>query len=374
MENNDFLAALDEAKKESEAFSSGEGFDIVDGDSAMLIPKKMSDFRGSELCVTKREHEDLMFNSQKDNRYDNAIAVKTIIHMMLHGEMEKNIGEANDMIDQIIEDNSPTMETDRLRRKELAENIMRYIRCETRKPLDGKFMGYVDKAEYRIRCKADEVFDDGSKLEGVLYRAGSPSVTQNGHKRDYSVEGSAELHLLLEYLKQLVPAGQTRKLVASYYFMKKSGDSKQRDPDFFKGTNVVSLVDTYTNNGKGSRTDIDVRLDNMIEEYAVGRECSGEDCEKCPFNCACNFVQSPERIEEKVVRKKEPVQYTDAQTAIINKKNGISRVIAGAGAGKTECVAERFKRLVMDIIESDGLTDDAPAESVADAPAEAAMG
>lgn len=342
-----FETALSEAKAEDAAITSE--------DCGGLIPKRSSEFRGADLCITKRDHESLIFNSEKGDRYDNAIAVKTIIHEMLHGNIDKNTAEAKDMIDQIIEDNSPTAKTDELRRKELSDNIMRYVKCERRKPLDGRFSGYVDKAEYRIRVKADEVFDDGNELEGVLYRAGNPSITQNGSKRDASVNTCTELHLLIEYLKQLVPEGETRTLKASYYFMKKHGDSTgQRNPDFFDahGGNVVTLEDVYTNTPqcRNVKTDVSRKLDAMIDEYATGRECSGDECEKCPFNCACNFIKSPDKLEVKEKRKKEPVQYTEAQEAVINKKDGISRVIAGAGAGKTECVAERFKRLVLGMV------------------------
>lgn len=330
-------------------------FDIEMEESA-LVQKKSSDFRGDNLCITKREHEDLIIESRKDSRYDNAIAVKTIIHQMLHGEMERNSAEARDMIDQCIMDDSLTVKTDELRREELCENVMRYINCETRTPMEGIKRKHIRKAEYSISVKPDEVFDtDKEGLEAVIYKAGSPNVTQTGNKRDASVETCVELYLLLEYLKTLVPAGKTRTIKASYYFLKKPGDSSNRNPDFFKAKNgkpdknVVTLTDVYTNTGgEEVKTDIARKLDVMINEYAVGRECSGDDCEHCQFNCACNYVKPPEVLVKKETRKKADVSYTEAQERVISMKEGIARVIAGAGAGKTETVTERVVRLVID--------------------------
>lgn len=331
-------------------------FDI-ESEDAVLVEKKSSDFRGDNLCITKRQHEGLVIENSKDGRYDNAIAVKTIIHQMLHGEMEKNIGEARDMIDQCIMDDSLTAKTDELRRDELAQNVMRYINCETRKPLPDIKRKRIRKAEYSISVKPDEVFDtDHDGLEAVMYRAGNPNVTQTGNTRDKSVETCTELYLMLEYLKTLVPVGKTRTIKASYYFLKKSGDSANRNPDFFKAKNgkidknVVTLTDVYTNTGgEEVKTDVARKLDEMIEEYAVGRQCSGNDCEYCQFNCACNYIKEPVLLKKKEIRKKEPISYTAEQEKVINMKDGIVRVIAGAGAGKTQCSAERIARLALDM-------------------------
>ncbi len=340
----------------------GFEFDICTGDTGedngvALIKKKSSDFRGENLCITKRDMEDIKMESGKNNIYDNAIAVKAAIDGIFKGEVEKNESDVRDLIDQVLTDEAPTLKTDELRRELLTQNILRYARCETRKPLvlDPERKDII-KEEYQISVKPDKIFGKQnaqgySELEAVLYKAGYPTVTQNGNKRDKSVELCTELYLLLEYLKTMVPAGTSCTLKASYYFMRKSSDGgPHRDNDFFNGTNVVTLEDVYCNDGSGTKTDVERKLDQMIEEYAVGRECDGEECENCMYNCMCNYIASPETLEKKEVRKKEKVQYTAAQEAVINAKEGVLRVIAGAGAGKTECVSERFARLVLDMI------------------------
>ena len=320
-----------------------------------------SQFRGSNYCRAKKEFEDLKLSDNKTGTYDRAIAVKSTIHGMLHGKLAKTKEEALDMIDQVTESVSETSETDRLKAEALAKDILRYVKCEHRTPLpEGSIhSSYIPCEEYLIRVKPDEIFDDGTSLEGVIYKAGKPSINQSGKKRDTSVQGCAELHFLAIALRNYVPAGQSRKIKASYYFLRKNTDSASAgnyDSNYFsdKGGNIVTLEESYNANVGPVRTDVDRAIEGFVDDFGNGIECSGTDCDHCILNPACTFTAPPEKQELKEVKDKPPVTPTEAQQKIIDTLDGVIRVVAGAGAGKTETLVAKVLNIVKHLM-ADGM-------------------
>lgn len=319
---------------------------ILDG--AEVAIHSQSEVRGSNLCFHLREVGDLKLSSSAQNvNLNNAVIVKDIIRMFITGECD--ISEVDELVDEGIGDEYETSLTAKKRKEALARTLKRYLTSEKRM-LSVPETKIINVNGSLFRVRPDAIYDDGKTLEGIVYRNCLPNVTQTGSKRDGSVEKCTELYLINEYLKTLVPYGESRQLKASYYFLRKPGDTKQFDPNFFgEGRNVVSLEDTYVNDSSGVETDNDKKLKEQIDEFEVGRECSGEDCENCILNNVCNYMGSPLH-QEKKVGKKAAVTLTEAQQLVRDAKKGAIRVVAGAGAGKTECVVQRVVKLVTDAV------------------------
>jgi len=328
--------------KENEFLKKDEGIAI----------HSQSEVRSYNLCTHLRALSDLDIHSVKNTAFDNAIIAKDIIKMFINGECD--ISEIDELVDEGICDDYETTLTGKKRKETLIKVLKRYCRSEKRKLItpEAKIIN-IENTLFRV--KPDAIYDDGKTIEGIVYRNCLPDVTQTGKKRDKSVEKCTELYLINEYLKGLVPYGETRTLKASYYFLHKHGDNQQWSNDFFDGAgrNIVTLEDVYTS-GQNIKTANDLELINQINEWEVGRECSGEDCKNCMLFLLCNYVGSPVHLEKKNGASVKVIP-TEAQSKVINFTEGIARVVAGAGAGKTECVVQRVVKLIENMVAS-GLT------------------
>lgn len=316
----------------------------------MKIKKRSGEFRGKNWCAAAREWDELKLESPKNTFYDNAIIVKEIIKGFFQGKYE--ISDFSDLVSQGVEDDYVTEKTGELRRHQLVRCLERYCKCEFRHPYIPSEQKELEIGDYLVSVKPDAIFDDGCSLEVVLYRAGKPTITQNGKKRDGSAAKCLELYFLLQYGRSLLKDGETKTVKASYYFLRKSTDRSSMtnaywDPVYFgeTGGNVVSIEDLYTG-GKNTVTGLDAEYLKLLEEYTVGQECTEEDCEKCQWNASCHYVELPKRYELKTGSgKKGKIIPTDAQQKVIDFRRGVCRVNATAGSGKTECMTERGARM-----------------------------
>lgn len=75
--------------------------------------------------------------------------------------------------------------------------------------------------------------------------------------------------------------------------------------------------------------------------------CTPEECAGCSMYNICYFEEPPISINvEKSVRPITDIRLTRAQQNVINYENGVARINAGAGAGKTLVVAMRIVELL----------------------------
>lgn len=316
----------------------------------MRIKKRSGEFRGRNWCATAREWDELKLESPKNSHYDNAIIVKEILKGYFQGKYE--IADFYDLVSQGVEDDYITEKTGELRKNQLVRCLERYCKGETRHPYIPSEQKELEIGDYLISVKPDAIFDNGDSLEVVLYRAGKPTVNQNGKKRDSSAAKCLELYFLLQYGRSLLKDEETRTVKASYYFLRKSTDRASAansywDPVYFgeKGGNVISIENIYTG-GKDTVSGIDLEYLNLLEEYTVGQECTKEDCQKCQWYTSCHYVELPEHYELKTGSgKKGKIVPTTAQQKVIDFRSGVCRVNATAGSGKTECMTERGARL-----------------------------
>lgn len=322
----------------------------------MKIKKRSGEFRGKNWCATAREWDNLKLENPKNANYDNAIIVKEILKGYFRGEYE--ISDFYDLVSQGVEDDYLTEKTGDLRKLRLVKCLERYCNSEYRTPVIPEAKE-LEIGDYLVTVKPDAVFDNGSSLELVIYRAGKPNITQNGKKRDASAGKCLELYFLLQYGRSMLSDGETKTIKASYYFLRKSSDRSSitnsfMDPDFFgeKGGNVVSIEELYTG-GRDIQTGLDKEYLELLDEYSIGQECTEEDCKKCQWNNVCNYVELPALYEYKTnSSKKGKIIPTSAQQQVIDFRKGVCRVNATAGSGKTECMTERGARMFEEGVKS----------------------
>lgn len=230
------------------------------------------------------------------------------------------------------------------------KRIMRYLNNEVRVPtiLEG---GEVDVMGKVFKVRPDMCFiDDKSKsIELVRIQLGKPYLTQSGKKN--AAIRDLKLFSMIVYGRQL----GYQRITASIYYLQKSTDimsglaGQNFDPDFFEGGggNIISMVDMYA----GHPTSLDKDIEEAMQELDAGVEASEmreEDCKRCPKYDICQYTMPPVKLitEEISVKDISKLHLTQSQLQAINVTNGIWRINAGAGAGKTMVVAMRVIALL----------------------------
>ncbi len=200
---------------------------------------------------------------------------------------------------------------------------------------------YGDLNDTPAKVHFDAIFITKLAITGVVYKGGKPWFTKTG---DRSIEKDLWANLMLVALEKLVPEGEHREVRASYYFMRASYEKPGiawENVNFFDGNNIVTLEEDFSNTEAfKQQRQFDSELLDAFSEMYIGEQCSEEDCGKCPYSTECNKKVAPVAMEFKQQKRGKKVTPSDPQQEVIDWNNGILAVIAGAGAGKTECVAE----------------------------------
>ena len=323
---------------------------------------KANEFSGFHKCNKgKLLQEVLPVETKKEEAYDNAIIVNQILKGLFTGEFDES--ELTELVSEGIEENNLPDETNKKRQERLVNCLRRAWRCEWRKKYvtvceETKEIIISQDPEIIVGVKPAVVFDvpedkkaDAPRvIEAVKYINSKPRITQNGKKAELSVAECPELYLLFLYAKSLLKPGEKALVKGSFYYMRKSTDTSVgfRDPDFFSGGgNIVSFEkEVDLNNDTLSKEELSYI--DQIKASVEGKQCTEEDCKHCKFNVICNYNKAPVAFERKTGKKGGKIVLSPEQEAIVNAREGVYRVIAAAGSGKTECVTERGARMLIE--------------------------
>ena len=164
-------------------------------------------------------------------------------------------------------------------------------------------------------------------------------------------------YAMLKYARQLVGPGKTAMLMATDVYLKRADDAGENSAkpkfalNFYEagGNNVISLIETYTG-GQTEETELDLAFKPVIEEFVEGHEaeeCSDSDCKACDLYDVCHYTEPPIRVNKTHVQKQiRDLMLTADQDEAIEYENGVVRINAGAGVGKTVVVALRTVTLL----------------------------
>ena len=164
-------------------------------------------------------------------------------------------------------------------------------------------------------------------------------------------------YAMIKYARGLVSPGKKVNLIASDIYLKRADDAGENsanpkfEMNFWEqgGNNVISLIETYVG-GTTKKTDLDLEFEPIVKEFNEGHEaeeCSESDCKACQLYDVCHYAEPPIRInKEKVQKTIRDLMLTTSQDEAIEYENGIVRINAGAGVGKTVVVALRTVTLL----------------------------
>lgn len=229
--------------------------------------------------------------------------------------------------------------------------VMRYLKAEVRACEDKAFNGFVDlkngETSMEIFVNPDLVFETNKDtIEVVFIRNSKPFALKNPRKE-------IPMEMLTLYSAVLLARKKGYKNIkASYYFLKKSDDTSvwAYCPTQFFGSNIITIGEMY---GEDTLDDAFAPLVAKYLENVEPEEKSEKACKFCKHWDICKYELPPvaqkaeETSEEKVMEENFPkIIYSEEQQKVIDADEGIIRVIAAAGSGKTQTVAGRVKKLL----------------------------
>lgn len=233
--------------------------------------------------------------------------------------------------------------------------VMRYLKSEVRRPSFPK-MQVVELGTRKYDVRVDAAFECGDQVELVIYKVGKPTMTQTG--RGNAFQRDLQLYAMQLYGRQL----GFKNITASFYFLRKDTDTSywnQCEQNFFgNGGNIIQIKDLYD----GEENELDRRMRALVEKNDCGINEEDQEestCQYCDKYDICKYTLPPERLEAK--EKKEAaasadkVTFSAAQQKAIDFNEGIARIIAGAGSGKTKVVVERVARLLRDGVKPESI-------------------
>jgi len=322
---------------------------------------KMYELRGSDACAKKRNFG-LALSNSKDNVYKKAVAIKEAIHKMVKGEIS-----TDDEIDAVLDEgfNAIPYASDKQRellRDEAKKTVKRYVKSENtayltdiisaKIPVTNTMDVEVSPDFIRIipeNNAEDEKLKSPKMIEVIKIKTNKPDLTQLHANMDIGLYA-----MFLYAMRFLLPEDKDVIVSASYYYLYRNDDSFGDKPNFEEfyfakgGGNVVSYSDQLSYGDKHENKEIMEK----IHEYETGipeEECTKADCEHCMLYDMCKFTVAPTIVKKPLTAKSiNDLLLTPKQEEAINYREGIVRINAGAGAGKTTVIAVRVAAMLLE--------------------------
>lgn len=197
----------------------------------------------------------------------------------------------------------------------------------------------------RIRCRIDLVLEDGKgSKDAVIISPGKPAYNSRARLAARKPESSPELLAVQCALKSSKIACDK----SAIYYMGGKNDTNGAYPDFSLTNNTVAV-----SNDVISRTDISLLME-PLEKILSGMP--KKECGRCRFagiccletdngtdgnmDCRCQISRTGDRPVP------SNVKLTEKQEIIRNFRDGVMRVIAIPGSGKTFSLVQRLVNLI----------------------------
>lgn len=196
-------------------------------------------------------------------------------------------------------------------------------------------------------------FKDGNReiVRSVILKTGRPTRTQKSI--DNGTDNSLDLYALIKYnrlfIDRSITNGNEITNEAMIWYLRRvddraSGYNANFAANFFepRGGNVIGMSELYTAQGPNANL-IDKMIEPQVLSFIDGKECSEEDCEYCDIRRICEYKKPDIPVPtDPVVKNFKTYKLNKEQQQIVSAPfNGIYRVIAKAGTGKTTTVSFR---------------------------------
>ncbi len=307
---------------------------------------KASELSGDKRCTTRRKHEITLWG-EKTPVANKPMACREVLQKYLYGKINavdipaelatafKKVGYVNSQ-----------QEAANLAEK--TKEIMRYVNAEE---AERSHRHFIDPREITInifgtdvKVKPDAVCVDGNRIEVIKYKFKKPDMAQTGSTKDKSVTTSLECYALFKYGCSLALSPDDI-VAAGYIFTGKDG-KHEHDIDF----GLLEPVNTTAYRMLSFPVSSESTVDNIYlpvwTEFQIGTTCDEADCMFCQFYNACHFNSAPLVVKQQSKKKMGDVTLSPAQEQAVSFTQGIGRIKAGAGAGKTLVVSLRVMTLL----------------------------
>lgn len=266
----------------------------------------------------------------------------------------------------------------------ILKHLLRYIDYERnslslgRKIITKKLYGTVQIEDKEIEVSADIVFDNGNNIELVKYKTSATKLSYKARTEKNLPQNDIELFLLKKLGEQKYP---NKTVIASFYHLKGKNDEKDiykqflddKEKELLSNVNELKSITgldkkeqkkidkqvkeiedvLYFNNSVGNNI-ITFEYDNDLSESILelankelnfdSEKCQSGDCEFCDYSTLCNYkkpVNNEFEIVQEVKKSSGEIKLTDAQKQVVGVENGIYRINACAGAGKSSVMVLR---------------------------------
>lgn len=301
---------------------------------------KMRDVISSEKCQKKSLYND--FSGEKKKNYYNGVVIRELFKTF-------GINYNNKVLMQLIKDTMPQelFQTNREGTINTTLLVLRLLRFQEyfskRIPANATVHngGVTFVTSHNIEVDYSLIIEDDSTVNIIKVKNSKCSLSKGGHSVHTKIAQNMEMYLLQLAAESLFPG---KVCESTLVFL--------RHPDDKNDTLVPAS--RYADSGKtiigtsfvgSNKLEMEKRLEDTINGVSK-HQCS--DCANCEAQLLCTHQKDNTNLLAIPTKSKASgkVSFTKAQEEVIQARAGIYRVLAGAGSGKTTCIANRICELV----------------------------
>lgn len=312
--------------------------------STILDASKLSK---NNRCSKMRARADVSLRGEKSPTMNKPMACRDVVlDYLYHGLKIVDVPAALAAKFKDVGYVNPQQELENL--DVMTKQVMRYLQKEEENKGSRYFLDpqplVINCFGTDVRVKPDALIDTGTRIQAVKFKFKKPDIALAGARNDQSVTTSLECYALWKYACACAPSIDTL-CDGGYLYTGKDG-KHEHDIDFGDLEPCNTTAYRMLSFAASAESTVDNLFLPVWTDFQTGTTCDEADCMFCPFINACRFNSAPIIIQQKVHKKMGDVMLSPAQEQAVNFIQGIGRIKAGAGAGKTLVVALRVMTLL----------------------------
>lgn len=303
---------------------------------------KMRDIIQNEKCYTKDMYNS--FSEKKEKNYYNGIVIRELFK-------QYGLNYNNSEVMKIVTDTMPKdlFHTSReeiinttlliLRLLRFKEYYTKYVLSNTATVHHG---GITFVTNHNIEVDYNLLIEEKDEVTIIKVKNKKCDLSQGGKSVHTKIADNMELFLLQEAAKKVIPGKLSYN--AKLVFLRHPDD---KDDNLVPASEFEDKKKTIVSTSfVGTKvSEMLSRVDDAINGNSK-HECS--DCTNCSYNLLCKYKKDTTNllVIPQKAKANGTVIFTQSQSDMIGAGTGIFRVLAGAGSGKTTCIANRICKLI----------------------------
>lgn len=312
----------------------------------------MKEMAGAVNCMASYQFGKLKLSTEKGRSYYKAIAAKKVVKTFLKLPEEDRLKFILKGLHELLESLLPEEVFPRLTRKlemeDLEFKLKRYLYWL--KQVDATYVGNGTSRDFKIsgsttliEVTCDYFVEINGVITAITLKSNKPHLSRQGRKVETIMGSSFELYLMTKLCKEVYP---NEVCSAAFHHLKQRG-TKEGLPygnEFISEASFSSLDTSFT-------AIIEGNMKTIIDAMEKGdTTCNPSACMNCSYKAICQY-EKKEKMElellEPLKKASDVFNLTSQQRKAVLFNEGIVRVNAGAGSGKTTIVALRVSELIL---------------------------